>query len=674
MLNNHSSLQHESQPLTLDLYIRWGRLHLQSPTSETIKALEQELDKGEDTNLDDQFALFISRVEEALEELDSELTVDLDPVEAEESNYGFMFRDGAEERAEFDVYEQVVRYLQTLDAAVYLNHAAHHCPCLRGAHTLQRKTRALLDHAVSSPLPTHRLIPLNTLRQSALAGIPSTHHYLFPWYAQWNSMPNDAIIRLAEWRAGMSVPDDMQENLALLWAEVACDEALRDHMRAFAATISYLPQAIQQAYALRWLNAAENAAAKKIMPEAVVQAGLRGSALRVAVHAILSGITPLEWRFQAGFCGMRLMEGLSRQQKLATLKPIELIIKENKRVPWQGPSGVLLQQWLDQEDEKNGLDVSHLAEQLFEKWTDALKRAAAQPFISLFAEEAIYWLLLRLENPVPLAQAINALDQLFSRKALQSFGRELQVAVGTETLPAGFRTLAGWLAGAVMELDAEAKKLFNQWMDNLPAPTPVLPKLTTQNLLDQLIAQLRAGLLNILQTRPSDIPAFQFLSTSLGQENRHRIQLIPTHVQASVSSFLLGAQPVAGTLAYAADTGSQPAGWAKIVRVENDAIQDMLLVGLRSLDMINLPESGLVVAGTLPQELQLPAQAQWFCDWLLPDGAVLLPDELQLHQSRIFVVQFPYQSKNKMDKPDGEVDPQKPEGEFRLLVLVHTEV
>lgn len=660
MLSNNILSPHQHRATILDLSIRWGRIHLQHPTPEEgTKSLEQKMSQIQDGSISEQFFLFKEQVEEALQELDSELTLDLDPVDAEALNYGIISPDeNYEEESEFNVYEHVLRYLQTLDAVVYLNYATHHCPHLKDAAQLRELASDLLDRVVMEPLPVHRLIPLNVLRQSRLAGIPSSHQYLFPWYSQWSTMPEDTLTRLAEFRAGQPVTNVPQEELNLLWLEMTPDEPLRDQIDELATTIRYLPAAMRQAYALRWLNEAEKSASAKAMPEAAVQAGMKGSALRATVQSILAGANPLEWRFQVAFCGMRLMEGLSRDQQLAALKPIELILKEQGGVHWQGPCGTLLQNWLAQEREDTGQNDALLADQLFGEWVKSLERAAAQPFVPLFSEETIYWLLLRTEDPKPLARAIDMLDRTFSWKTIRSFAQDLLTAARTEkTIPAGFLHLVSWLAaGGTTVLKGPEKELFEQWVDQASIELPVAATSTGQNLFTALLSKLRLSLLDRLKVQASSIAAYQYLNST--STRKHRIQLNIPQTYQSLLSFLLGAQPVTGSLAHAADTAPSSPCWAKIVRVENEAIQDLLLVRPISFDMHTPTGNGFLVTGELPRGLIPAEHAQWFCDWLFPDGSVLLPDEVTIIDERIFKVQFASTA---------------PEGEFRLLVLVLTD-
>jgi hypothetical protein len=454
-------------PTILELCIQWGQAHLIGGDLDETEILEQielafrSVVNETDPTLENLLTEFESQVDEALEELSDNLTLALDPDAASEAEYGLLSQDVTEIEEPSDpyFYACIRSYLQTLDNTIYLCDAVLHFAPFKNKPLLQERICDLAERTVVECPPSYRLIPLNPMRRSTLQGLPERVHYLFPWYTEWCNVPNNALSLLADHLAGNPVPETemKEEDLQILWREIESDEPMREHIVSHASTIRNLPEAMHQAFTIRWLLAAKDAELENEIPEAVIKADMVGAAIRVAVESILNGASPFEWRFRAGFCGV----GLTDKQRFNILKPIELTIKEAGGVNWQN-SGHLVQQWV-----QNKLSDQNFGEAIFKDWIHDLNKAAFHSFIPLFSEETIYWWLLRMDDPLPLAQAIRGLDDVPSLEPLQKFCMALQPPDDVDNIPAGFCSLVSYLARKVTTLDTPGTELYDQWIGGL---------------------------------------------------------------------------------------------------------------------------------------------------------------------------------------------------------------
>jgi len=667
-------------PTLLDLSIWWGRRHIQRGESDENVALERAFQQDENRTgktIESLLPDFESHVEVALEELRDELTIALDPDDAREAEYSLLSQHETELEelaTPVSLYASIIHYLQTLDNVIYLSHAVLYFPLLKDNKVFRERALGLVERVVEECPPAYRLIPLNATRLKALKGLPENIHYLFPWYTQWSDVPVDALNLLADHLAGNPVMEMTTEDLQALWLEMETDEPLREQIVAHATTIKNTPAAMQRAFSLRWLLEAKEAESECEMPDVVVKAGMIGSAIRVAVEAILAGVSPFEWRFRAGFCGL----GLTDEQRFNLLKPIELTIKASKGAKWGGP-GPLIQQWLEDK-----LSDRALGETLLKGWAIDLEQAAQKPFIPLFSEKTIYWLLLTLDNPLSLANAIRGFDNALSLESLRDFAKVLQSIGHFESIPAGFQSLAACLASGRATLEEQALELYGQWLEalELKGRTTTTLQSFTKVLSEKLSTKLKydspEAFLKALKSVPTSQLMKGFVDDGDSKKSvvhRHKITFNypPSQedgwlsgVMAGFVSILQGWAVNMNTLAVRADSGGQQLFWAKIANVEDETISDLSIVGLEDL-VEEYDGNELKIIGSLPPWLPLPNKVQWFCDWLMPDGTAVQPKILEISDERIFTALFGFEG--RCEKKASHVKVDNPKGELRILIL-----
>ncbi len=390
----------------ISLLMLWGRTHFFHPADESLpdieKAFQSLIDSAEEQNsiLDQGVSRLEARVEEALAELESDLTLNLDPDEAMDAGYGLIFSEDQDFQPE-NTYQRIVCALQSLDDVVYLNHALHHFPKPEAWDKSWGKNKEkildLLDRIVTDDLPwTMRLIPLNALRRDFIENVPEEKRYLFPWYEEFCTLPENALMELSLAIAGEILPEAegiSQEDLNLMWVEIQNDHELLEQVLETAAIIRSIPRAMKMAYAIRWIEAANKAAAVLRMPETVSEAG----AVTVAIHVIAKMIIEKKLdaaRFYAGFCGL----GLERAQRIKLLKPFETRLKNNELDLSQPPFD-LLQKW-----ESGQLSDHELANTMLDDWREKLVVEAEK--ITGWVDESLYWHLLTEPDAERLAHKI----------------------------------------------------------------------------------------------------------------------------------------------------------------------------------------------------------------------------------------------------------------------------
>ena len=242
----HENLFNESP---INLLILWGREHLfgRLDLDDDMKILEAELHKILDINNSDfisdkDISDFEARIANSLVNLKSELTLNLNSREAEDSDYGLVPDEVFEIDPE-NIYCRVVRDLQILDDIVYLNHAFHCFPNISRYTNIKKRVSKILDHVVADePPPVLRLIPLNALRRNFIHAISEDIRYLFPWYEKFSELPENSLDLLFLGIAGIiNVSDELNYgHLNALWAEMQDDQPLLKEILKKAEFVKFI--------------------------------------------------------------------------------------------------------------------------------------------------------------------------------------------------------------------------------------------------------------------------------------------------------------------------------------------------------------------------------------------------------------------------------------------------
>ncbi len=136
-----------------------------------------------------------------------------------------------------DDWPAIHAYLKNLDKIVFLIEALDAFPdadaVLSGIHV---RAEEIFGTIMTEPeFNWMRLIPLNERRRQTLGSIPPDQHDLFPWYAEWSDLPEDAFDMLADhWDGpglGQLSPENEMESISGFLHELQNDPALMDHIR-----------------------------------------------------------------------------------------------------------------------------------------------------------------------------------------------------------------------------------------------------------------------------------------------------------------------------------------------------------------------------------------------------------------------------------------------------------
>jgi hypothetical protein len=404
----------------LDLCIRWGRTRLLGRYPADLPLLDKEWDRlvagdiDAARDLSDGFARFSQRVDQALALLASDATLNLDQDDAAFiSAFEGWSSEDLEEGGRADVYRRLNSALLTLDSLAYLGAAGASFPKIADQKAFREKIQSLLDDVLTNRRPpTLRFIAVNSFRQERLRHIPEDEQYLFPWYEEWSHLPPEALDVVAETAAGWPKSAALSNGVAfVLEKELEDDPALLARIRAYAERMRLTFAALDEAHSLRSLFAADEVAAEFTMPTTVVKAGMVGAACRLAVEAIRSGSETAAWRFRAGLCGL----GLSDEDRLALMKPVEDMIRDAKRTG-KSLTGCASEIAAFPSEKE-------MARSYFTNWIHDIQTVAVAPQgfmpLSESCTEALYRKLLFDANPAPLAALFAGLDALYRRLSAQ---------------------------------------------------------------------------------------------------------------------------------------------------------------------------------------------------------------------------------------------------------------
>jgi len=258
--------------------------------------------------------------------------------------------------------------------------------------------------------PSHRLVPLNTLRRGRVDRIPEDLRFLFPWYEWHSSLPQCFLSVMAERMAGITCLDDESVKfdpgeMQILYDAIVNDDAMFIRIEGEALLWQELPKAFKEAWAWRLVRAAARYAARFTMPQKVLDAGAVGCAIRVACKAIIGRIPAVEWRLRAAFCGV----GLTEEESLELLSPVEEEMNGGVLNEY-GSVSKIISEW-----QLSKIKEDDLARNIFDDWLKDLEHVAEGGFVHLPAksEYTLYHRLLISEEPGQWASLIMRIDKVY---------------------------------------------------------------------------------------------------------------------------------------------------------------------------------------------------------------------------------------------------------------------
>ena len=432
----------------LDLCIRWGRNHLSGKNLDDLQVLGAEWDQLAENginvarDLSDGFSRLSSRIKDALMLLASDATLDLDQGDAPIiSVFVGLNAEDLEECGRAEIYRLLNDAFLSLDTLSYLAIACDLFSKIANMAAFREKIQALLDDVfLVQPLHTLRFIPINVFRKLRLRHIPENEHHLFPWYKNWSDLPPEALDVVTEAAAGWPKTVELSDGtLFMLQRELTDDPELLARIHADVKRMRLAFTALDEAYALRGLLAADEEAYKGSLPEIIGKAGMVGSACRLAVQEILSKTETVAWKFRAGLCGL----GLTDEERLNLMKPVENMIRKARR-NGRSLTGCSWNIAAFPSDEA-------MVKSFFNDWIRDLEKIAQQGFMPLPEawNEALYRKLLFDENPERFALLIAGLDALRALSASLLAVRILnQMRAFSESLAPPSFTLRGERGGS----------------------------------------------------------------------------------------------------------------------------------------------------------------------------------------------------------------------------------
>ncbi|MCP4107580.1 MAG: hypothetical protein GY749_18895 [Desulfobacteraceae bacterium] len=299
--------KHIKYTQSLDILLKWGRIHLFQQDTEELRELEQEWEKQKDhgDSLDSGLEILKKHVEQTLDHLHGSDSVDLDPDEA------LYIKSG----------------LRAFDSVIFLAHALEFFPDADNiAENFHNTTEELVHQVIIDREPPGlRLIPFNNWRREILKNIPFDIHYLFPWYSSWAELPEEFHDTLAEnWhdfiKGQMEYPYLDKSLLNAMLAELESDSPLFNRIRNEARLFQLMPEAVEQSLALRLFAIQDQGAT----PDYSENTALAYAAVRVIDIPVRTEAEKAEQLFFAGFCGPFLDTG----QRLDLLSQVENYLKQ----------------------------------------------------------------------------------------------------------------------------------------------------------------------------------------------------------------------------------------------------------------------------------------------------------------------------------------------------------
>ncbi|MCP4353209.1 MAG: hypothetical protein GY795_47770 [Desulfobacterales bacterium] len=344
---------------SLDILLKWGRIHLFQQDTEELRELEQEWEKQKDhgDSLGSGSEILKKHVEQTLDHLHGSDSVDLDPDEA------LYIKSG----------------LRAFDNVIFLAHALEFFPGADNiAEDFHNTTEELVHQIIIDREPPGlRLIPFNNWRRDILKNIPFDIHYLFPWYSSWAELPEEFHDTLAEnWhdfiKGQMEYPYLDKSLLNAMLAELESDRLLFNRIRNEARLFQLMPEAVEQSLALRLFAIQDQGPA----PDYSKNPGLAHASVRVIDIPVRTEAEKAEQLFFAGFCGPFLNTG----QRLDLLSQVENYLKQPD-VSQSDPGTIIEKLCLWAEDR---LTDEKFVQEAFKLWESKLASVTDQTAEAMF--------------------------------------------------------------------------------------------------------------------------------------------------------------------------------------------------------------------------------------------------------------------------------------------------